>query len=58
MSPGRLGLLVGLAVVVVAIAIGAITASPVWMLILSWALLLAVVGWLVFAVRERRRHTD
>jgi hypothetical protein len=57
-SPGRLGLLIGLAVVVVAIAIGAITTSAVWMLILSWALLLAVVGWVVFAVYERRRHTD
>jgi hypothetical protein len=58
-STGRLGLLVGLAVVVVAIAIGAITTSAVWMLILSWALLLAVVGWAVVAVYERRRrHTD
>jgi hypothetical protein len=58
MSSGRLGLLVGLAVVGVAIAIGAVTSSSVWMLILTWALLLAVVGWVVFAVRERRRPPD
>jgi len=58
MSAGRLGLLVGLTVVVVAIAIGVITTSAVWMLILTWALLLAVVGWVVFAVRERRRHQN
>jgi hypothetical protein len=57
-SSGRLGLLVGLAVVVLAIAIGAITSSPVWMLILSWAALLAIVGWIVFAIHERRSHTD
>jgi hypothetical protein len=57
-SPGRLGLLVGLAVVVLAIAIGVITGSAVWMLILSWALLLVVVGWVVFVVRERRGRTD
>ena len=55
MSTGRLGLLVGLAVVVLAITIGVITTSAVWMVILSWALLLAIVGWIVFAIRERRQ---
>lgn len=58
MSPGRIGLLVGVAVVIVAIAIGAITTSAVWMLILSWALLVALIGWVLFAVWERRRHSD
>jgi hypothetical protein len=56
-SPGRLGLLVGLAVVAIAIAVGFITTSPVWMLILTWGLLLALVGWAVFAIRDWRRHT-
>ena len=45
--------------VIVAIAIGAITASYVWWLnFLTWALLVALIGWVVFAVLERRRHSD
>jgi hypothetical protein len=59
MSPGRLGLLVGIAVVVVAIAISVITNLPIAVLIMSWALTVALVGWLVFALYERwRRRTD
>jgi len=59
MPPGRLGLLVGIAVVVVAIALVAITTSVVPWLVMTWVGLVALVGWVVFAVYERlRRHTD
>ena len=58
MSPARLGLLVGLAVVAVAIAMTVIMPSTLWLLILEWALLVALVGWGAFALWERRRHSD
>jgi len=57
-SSGRLGLLVGLAVVAVAIAIAVIMPSTLWWQIMTWALLVALIGWVVFAVLERRRHSD
>ncbi len=57
-SPSRLGLLVGLAVVVVALIIALVTTPAVWLAILTWALLVAVVGWIVFAVRDWRRRRD
>jgi hypothetical protein len=57
-TPGRLGLLVGLAVVAVAITFFAITPSYVWLVVLQWALLVALVGWGVFALLEWRRRSD
>jgi hypothetical protein len=53
MSSARLGLLAGLAVVVAAIVATVITTSAVWALILEWGLIVALVGWAVFAVAER-----
>jgi len=44
--------------VAVAIAFFAITSSLVWLLVLQWALLVALVGWAAFALWERRRHSD
>ena len=54
-SPNRLGLLAGLAVIAVALVIGVVTTSIALLLILEWALLVALIGWLVFAVIEKRR---
>ena len=54
-DPSRLGRLAGLGVVVVALVIGVLTTSAAWLLILEWALLVALIGWLVFAIVEKRR---
>jgi hypothetical protein len=32
--------------------------STLWLLILEWALLVALVGWGAFVLWERRRHSD
>jgi hypothetical protein len=58
MSPGRLGFLVGLAVVVAAIAATLITTSALYGSILGWGLIVALAGWAVFAVVDRLRHAD
>jgi len=50
-SPGWLGFLVGVAVVVFAFATG-------WVQILWPWFLLVLIGWAVFAIRDRRRHSD
>lgn len=58
MSSGRLGLLVGLAVVVAAIAATVIMPSTLWLLILEWVLIAVLIGWGAFALWERLRHSD